>query len=98
MTAHRHELGRWAAPAKIVAFPLGVLLITVWGVGLVIVTIVAAPLRFLQWIATGQPGWDDAVGGPAIDDDLPDTHGLERKSPTLASAATHGSGSNENGG
>lgn len=50
-------------------FPVGVLLITIWAAGLIIVKVVEAPFRIAHWIADSRPGWDDGVGGPAIDDD-----------------------------
>lgn len=70
MTAHRHELPQpWSTAAKVVAFPVGLCLLTIWTVGLLIVKTMEAPFRLARWISDGRPGWDDAVGGPAIDDD-----------------------------
>lgn len=70
MTAHRHEIERpWSTLAKIVALPVGVVLIALWGIGLGIVKVVEAPFRIRRWISDGSPAWDDGVGGPAIDDE-----------------------------
>lgn len=70
MTAHRHELEQpWSTLAKVVAFPIGLVLLTVWTVGLLIVKVVEAAFRLARWIAEGRPAWDDGVGGAAIDDD-----------------------------
>lgn len=70
MTAHRHEIPQpWSTLAKIVALPVGIVLIAVWGVGLGIVKLVEAPFRLARWVAEARPAWDDGVGGPTVDED-----------------------------
>lgn len=63
MTAHRHDLGRWAIPAKIVALPVAIVVFGLYAIGWLLVvpleTLIRQCRRAWRSVMDTRPGWDD---------------------------------------